>query len=138
MLLGAHFAGTAIEQSMLGAAHACANPLTARHGVAHGLALAILLPHVVRWNAPAARDRYAALLGAPRRRARDEDPAEILARRLEDFAVTGHLAITLSDAGVTDAGIPELAELAASQWTGGFNPRPFDAQGAAEIYRAAL
>lgn len=138
MLLGAHFAGTAIEQSMLGAAHACANPLTARHGVAHGLALAILLPHVVRWNAPAARDRYAALLGAPRRRARDDDPAEILARRLEDFAVTGHLAITLSDAGVTAAGIPELAELAAGQWTGGFNPRPFDAQGAAEIYRAAL
>ena len=75
MLLGAHFAGMAIEASMLGAAHACANPLTARHNLPHGLALAILLPHVVRWNAPVARERYAALLGAPRRRVRDEDPA---------------------------------------------------------------
>jgi alcohol dehydrogenase len=138
MLLGAHLAGMAIEQSMLGAAHACANPLTARHAIPHGLALAILLPHVVRWNAPVARDRYAALLGAPRRRARDDDPAETLARRLEDFAIAGHLAITLSDAGVKDDGIPALAELAAQQWTGTFNPRPFDAKGAEEIYRAAM
>ena len=138
MLLGAHFAGMAIEQSMLGAAHACANPLTARYGIAHGLALAILLPHVVRWNAPVARERYAAFLGTPRRRARDEDPADTLARRLEDFAIAGHMAITLGDAGVNDGDIPELAQLAATQWTGGFNPRPFDAKGAEEIYRAAM
>jgi alcohol dehydrogenase len=138
MLLGAHFAGMAIEQSMLGAAHACANPLTARYNIAHGLALAILLPHVVRWNAPIARDRYAALLGPPRRRMRDENAAETLARRLEDFALAGHLSITLADAGVTADAIPGLAELAAQQWTGGFNPRPFDAKGAEEIYRAAL
>ena len=44
MLLGSHLAGMAIEQSMLGAAHACANPVTAKYGVTHGLALAILLP----------------------------------------------------------------------------------------------
>jgi alcohol dehydrogenase len=138
MLLGAHFAGMAIEQSMLGAAHACANPLTARYNIPHGLALALVLPHVVRWNGAAAKDRYAALLGAPRRRARDEDPAETLARRLEDFAVAGHLAITLSDAGVDAAAIPDLAAEAAQQWTGSFNPRPFDAGGAEEIYRAAL
>ena len=138
MLLGAHFAGMAIEQSMLGAAHACANPLTARFNIAHGLALAILLPHVVRWNGAVARDRYAALLGTPRRRIRDEDAAETLARRLEDLAVTGHLSITLSDAGVDPDAIPELAQLASQQWTGTFNPRPFDARAAEEIYRAAL
>ena len=138
MLLGAHLAGIAIENSMLGAAHACANPLTARYNVAHGLALAIVLPHVVRWNAPAARDGYAALLGAPRRRVRDEDAAETLARRLEDFAIAGHLSVTLSDVGVPAEAIPELAQLAAQQWTGTFNPRPFDAQGAGEIYRAAV
>jgi len=138
MMLGSHFAGIAIEQSMLGAAHACANPLTARYDIAHGLALAIVLPQVVRWNGVAAKDRYAALLGAPRRRARDDDPAEALARRLEDFAVAGHMSITLSDAGVEASAIPELAQLAAEQWTGTFNPRPFDAQGAEEIYRAAL
>lgn len=138
MLLGAHFAGMAIEQSMLGAAHACANPLTARFNITHGRALAMLLPHVVRWNAEAGKERYAALLGTPRRRVRDEDPAETLAVRLEDLARTAHLSQTLSDARVDAEAIPELARMAADQWTGGFNPRPFDARGAEEIYRAAL
>jgi alcohol dehydrogenase class IV len=138
MQLGAHFAGIAIEQSMLGAAHACANPLTARYNLPHGLALAILLPHVVRWNASVAVDRYAALLGSPRRRARDEDAAEALARRLEDLAGAGGLALTLTDSGVPEADLPALSGDAAQQWTGTFNPRPLDASGALEIYRAAM
>jgi alcohol dehydrogenase len=138
MLLGAHFAGLAIEQSMLGAAHACANPLTARYNITHGLALAILLPHVVRWNASVARDRYEAMTGVPRRRLRDEDPSETLARRLEDLVAIAGLSARLSDRGVDVAALPELAELAAQQWTGTFNPRPFDAAGALEIYRAAF
>lgn len=138
MLLGSHFAGVAIEQSMLGAAHACANPLTAACRIAHGLALAIVLPAVVRWNASVANDRYSALLGSPRRRARDEDGAEALARRLEDFARAGGLAITLRDAGVEAAALPHLAAQAAQQWTGTFNPRRFDAAGALEIYSATL
>src|SRR5687767_2441209 len=50
MQLGAFYAGVAIENSMLGATHACANPLTARYGTAHGAAIAMLLPSVVRWN----------------------------------------------------------------------------------------
>ena len=137
MLAGAHLAGMAIEASMLGAAHACANPLTARYNLAHGLALAVLLPQVVRWNASVASERYALLLGAPRRRARDEDAGEALARRLEDLATTAGLALKLRDCGVDEAALPELAELAAQQWTGTFNPRPFDASGALEIYRAA-
>ena len=138
MLLGSHFAGAAIEQSMLGAAHACANPLTAACRIAHGLALAIVLPAVVRWNASVANDRYSALLGSPRRRARDEDGAEALARRIEDFARVGGLALTLRDAGVDATALPELAAQAAQQWTGTFNPRRFDAAGALEIYSAAF
>jgi alcohol dehydrogenase len=138
MQIGAHFAGMAIEQSMLGAAHACANPLTARYNLSHGLALAILLPQVVRWNADVARERYALLMGSPRRRARDEDAAETLALRLEDLARAGGLSVKLADSGVEESAIPELAAQAAAQWTGTFNPRPLDAEGAAEIYRAAL
>jgi alcohol dehydrogenase len=138
MQLGSHFAGIAIEQSMLGAAHACANPLTARYNLAHGLALAILLPHVVRWNAAAAHDRYAALMGSPRRRARDEEAAETLALKLEDLARAGGLAMKLSDRGVEERALSDLATQAAGQWTGTFNPRPFDAVGAMEIYRAAF
>ncbi len=133
MLLGSHLAGMAIEQSMLGAAHACANPLTARFNVPHGLALAVLLPHVVRWNAAAAQDRYADLVGRA-----SSGSAEALAERLEELTSAARLRQTLPEAGVDPDAIPELAELAAQQWTGTFNPRPFDAAGAAEIYRAAM
>jgi alcohol dehydrogenase len=132
MLLGSHFAGIAIEQSMLGAAHACSNPLTARYDLAHGLALSILLPTVVRWNAAAASDRYAALIGSNEPR----HAFEQLASTLERFAVAGGLGGRLRDYGVAADGLPDLASLAAEQWTGTFNPRPFDAAAALEIYRA--
>jgi alcohol dehydrogenase len=133
MLLGSHFAGIAIEQSMLGAAHACSNPLTARFDLAHGLALSILLPHVVRWNESAASARYAALL-----RSDDEMAAtEQLACVLERFGEAGRLGGRLRDHGVPGDALPVLAELATEQWTGSFNPRPLDAAGALEIYRAA-
>jgi alcohol dehydrogenase len=133
MLLGSHFAGIAIEQSMLGAAHACSNPLTARYDLPHGLALSIMLPHVVRWNAPAAAARYATLLES----GDSSSAAEALAVRLERLAHAGGLGGRLRDHGVPGDALAGLAELAAEQWTGTFNPRPFDAGGALEIYRAA-
>ena len=134
MQVGAFLAGLAIEHSMLGAAHACANPLTARYDIAHGAALAMLLPHVVRWNAPFAAERYALLMEPPDAAA----PAEALAAQLEHFAVIGGLETKLSRAGVEPGAIVALSALAAQQWTGGFNPRSFDAEGALEIYQAAL
>ena len=137
MQLGAYFAGTAIEQSMLGAAHACANPLTARYDITHGLALAMILPHVVRWNAVVAMDQYAALLSSAGRAA-NGNAAQDLARELEALAATARLGKRLRDGGVQEEALPELAAQAAQQWTGTFNPRPFDAAAALEIYRAAF
>jgi alcohol dehydrogenase len=134
MLAGAHFAGIAIEQSMLGAAHACANPLTARFGLVHGVALAALLPHVVRWNGAVAAEQYAPLVEPWV--ARDK-VAERLAVRLEALTNAAGLTGTVREHGVDEAALPELADLASQQWTGTFNPRPFDAAGALEIYRAA-
>src|SRR6185503_16925958 len=64
MQLGAFLAGTAIEMSMLGATHACANPLSARYGTTHGVAIGLFLPRVVRWNGEAAGSVYADLLRA--------------------------------------------------------------------------
>ena len=62
MQLGASFAGLAIENSMLGAAHALANPLTARFGVAHGQAVGMMLPHVIRFNGAEVGNLYFELL----------------------------------------------------------------------------
>jgi alcohol dehydrogenase class IV len=125
MQLGAHLAGIAIEHSMLGATHACANPLTAHYGITHGLAIAALLPHVVRWNYSAAGELY-----------RDLDGGD-LGHRLTWLAEMADLSVRLREQGVSREALPALAEEAATQWTGQFNPRPFDASGAMEIYEWA-
>jgi alcohol dehydrogenase class IV len=137
MLVGAHEAGLAIEQSMLGATHACANPLTARHGTTHGVAIAVMLPHVVRWNAGHVGERYAELLRVSGLDGGDA-PGERLAGRLEELARAGGLPATLLDLGVPRDGLSVLASDAATQWTGTFNPRPFDAAAALALYERAF
>ena len=59
--LGAAWAGLAIENAMLGATHGAANPLTAKYKVAHGQAVGLMLPHVIRFNGPVAQEQYAEL-----------------------------------------------------------------------------
>lgn len=137
MLLGAHYAGLAIENSMLGAAHACANPLTARYDMTHGVALALLLPAVVRWNDEAAGDRYDELLQLAQENSGPRNEAASLARRLEELAQAGGFPTKLGAAGVLKSDFEVLAEDAAGQWTGRFNPRAFDAAGALEVYECA-
>jgi alcohol dehydrogenase class IV len=136
MQLGAFYAGVAIENSMLGATHACANPLTARYGTAHGAAIAMLLPSVVRWNERAAADRYETLLKLSSVAA-DKPSTEALARRLEALAAKGSLNGDLRQIGIEKNDLPELAAEAAEQWTGTFNPRPFNKEGAMEVYSCA-
>ena len=139
MLLGASYAGMAIENSMLGATHSAANPLTARYGTVHGAAVGMLLPHVVRWNAAVVDEEYQELarLGALRQNGK-EVPGEPLASHVESlFARTG-LPRTLSECGVTPDAIPELAEEAAGQWTAQFNPRQLSTQDFEALYRCAL
>jgi alcohol dehydrogenase len=127
MLYGANRAGAAIEASMLGATHACANPLTARYGTTHGIAIAVMLPHVVRWNAEVVGDLYAELW-----------PSGDLPSRLDAFARAGALPRTLRELGVSRDDFDALAADAATQWTGTHNPRAFGASDARELYERAL
>ena len=128
MQLGAAYAGTAIENSMLGAAHACANPLTAMFDIVHGEAVGMMLPHVIRFNAE------------------DEEIAEVYANlydgdlpsRVEDMLREAGMPVRLSERGVTEEAIQSLDEGAAQQWTGNFNPRPVGVPELADLYRAAL
>jgi alcohol dehydrogenase len=136
MLLGAHEAGIAIEQSMLGATHACANPLTSRYGTTHAVAIGLMLPHVVRWNADIVGDRYAELLqlsGLPV----GEDPGAQLSARLEALARVGGLPRSLHDVNIPREDLSILAERATLEWTGTFNPRPLDATAARNLYERA-
>jgi alcohol dehydrogenase len=143
MLLGAAWAGTAIENSMLGAAHAAANPLTAHFGVVHGQAVGMMLPHIVRLNArdPVAARAYAEVAWAAQLALPSETPeaaAERLAARLESLLDLAHLPRTLDHCGIKSSDIPELAEEAARQWTAKFNPRPVTASDFQALYTAGL
>ena len=135
MLVGASMAGLAIENSMLGAAHATANPLTAHFNVIHGHAVAIMLPHVIRYNNT--------VRGA----------AEVYARFTAILRTTGTTTLPLVDwiaDLVTRANVPQLslqgqtvsvetlAADASKQWTAQFNPRPLQLDDFVALYRHAL
>ena len=139
MQLGANFAGTAIENSMLGACHACANPLTAHYGITHGIAIGILLPHVIRFNAEAAASLFGEL--AQQAELLNGDgliAAEVLARRVNELLKVAELPTALSTVGVSRDILPVLAEEASQQWTGRFNPRPVGEADLMHIYESAL
>jgi len=130
MLAGAALAGLAIENSMLGAAHAAANPLTARYGIVHGRAVGLMLPAVVRFNAeePAARRIYEELAGS----------VEGLLERLHALLDLAGMPASLADCGVESAALPDLAGEAARQWTAGFNPRLVNERDFVRLYERAL
>jgi alcohol dehydrogenase len=127
MLLGAHLAGCAIENAMLGAAHACANPLTAVFDITHGLAVGVMLPHVIRFNTADGQNPYGDL---------DAD-AERLAQTVEALLDEVRLPRRLREYGIETARLPELATLASQQWTATFNPRPVGVDELLLLYQAA-
>ncbi len=141
MQLGACYAGVAIEHSMLGAAHAAANPLTERYGVPHGLAVAAMLPAVVRFNGklPAVAQAYLALLqgaglAAPDGPA-DEAPGRLI-EALEELLAAARIP-PRPDRRTCPADAA-LAAAAAAQWTAQHNPRPVTAADFQGLYAAAL
>jgi len=136
MQLGACLAGMAIETSMLGAAHATANPLTAHHGITHGQAVGLMLPAVVRMNGSQHAQWYAELV-------REIDPgvsineaphrlSEILTQWLRE----ANLATSLDELAIPSSGIDHFVEEALKQWTGTFNPIPLDADRVRGLYHA--
>ncbi len=129
MLLGAHLAGAAIEASMLGAAHACANPLTARHGITHGVAVGLMLPSVIRFNGVTGFYDGLDVSGCD---------ADALGERVTHFAQVADFPESLSKAGVKESDLPELARLACDEWTGTFNPRSLDVSDFQDLYTAAF
>ncbi|QDU78906.1 NAD-dependent methanol dehydrogenase [Polystyrenella longa] len=137
MLLGAHLAGAAIENSMLGATHALANPLSAHFGTTHGTAIGILLPHVVRFNSTVA-DYTELVRSIGLQPTSSLEAGELLADHLMDLFRNSDTPQSLSAISFDENLIPQLASEAAAQWTGQFNPRPVSAESLQEIYQCAL
>jgi alcohol dehydrogenase len=143
MLLGAALAGTAIENSMLGAAHAAANPLTARFGIVHGQAVGLMLPAVVRFNGrdAAARRAYAELASAPEIACMSdghENAWAALIKTIEELLNLAGMPRSLADCGVKRSEIKNLAADASRQWTAGFNPRAVTERDFVKLYEEAF
>ena len=143
MLLAAAYAGIAIEQSMLGAAHAAANPLTAHCSLIHGQAVGIMLPGIIKFNAvdPVVKKTYVrlALQAGISNQADDEDQAVGgLIRKIEELLSLAKLPRSLNESGVPSSMIPILAEEAARQWTASFNPVPVNSGQFIKLYEDKL
>jgi alcohol dehydrogenase len=139
MLLGAALAGLAIENSMLGAAHAAANPLTAHYGVVHGQAVGLMLPAVIRFNAadPESRRAYAELASVGDANCADDGHAqtcEELAARIDALLGLAQMPRSLAECGVERKAVATLADEAARQWTATFNPRTVSKEDFAKLY----
>jgi len=128
MQIGAHLAGMAIENAMLGVCHSCANPLTAHYGITHGTAIGLILPHVIRFNASAAEELYRQL--HPR-------GAAALAERITQMVKAAGMPTSLKDCNVSESILQLLSEEANQQWTARFNPRTVGEPDILAIYRAA-
>ena len=131
MLLGAALAGLAIENSMLGAAHAAANPLTAHFRIVHGQAVGLMLPSVIRLNAenPETARLYESLQGGA---------IDRLLARLDWLLNLAGMPRSLGECQVNPSSIPRLAAEAAKQWTATFNPRSLAEADFARLYQAAF
>ena len=127
MQLGAYFAGMSIEASMLGVCHSCANPLTAHYGITHGVAIGLMLPHVVAFNAVAVSQDYETLGGS----------VDQLVQACKHFVQLAELPTRLRDVGVHEGILPLLAHEANEQWTARFNPRDVTESDILSLYQAA-
>lgn len=144
MSLGACYAGIAIDHSMLGGAHASANPITAHFPISHGQAVGLMMPHVMQYNAKTHSAVNAVLtlwlkqLNWVDREQRGYNPGSVFREVWHQLLLTLQLKTHLTELGIAEDDLPGLSEEAAAQWTAQHNPVPLDKAAFLEIYRAAL
>lgn len=143
MLLGACLAGQAFANAPVAAVHALAYPLGGHFHIPHGLSNALVLPHVLSFNASAAAPLYAELaplvLGSNLRPGSEAQLTEQLIRELAAFSERSGLPTRLRDAGVPEAMLPRLASDAMLQQRLLVNnPREVSEEQALAIYQSAF
>jgi alcohol dehydrogenase class IV len=129
--------------SALGAVHSMSHTAGAQYGVPHGVANAINLPHVIRFNAeggPEIADRYReiALLLGVESGGSDTEVGDALATWVSDLTARMGLPQRLSEVGVPEAGIPELVEGAMGDGCSLTNARELEPEHFEELYKKAL
>ena len=141
MLLGSMLAGQAFANSPVAAVHALAYPIGGHYKVPHGLSNALVLPHVLRFNAQVAPEAYAQLLPHvfPDLRAMSVAEAAMkFAQGMADLSQACGLEQGLREMGIAWEALPKLARDAINQTRLLVNnPRPVDEAAAMQIYEAA-
>lgn len=141
MLLGAMLAGQAFSNSPVAAVHALAYPIGGIFHVPHGLSNSLVLPHVLRFNAPEAAALYAELaeIVVPAASGSVEARAEALAVAMQQLATVTGIERTLQQVGIKESDLDRLADDAMLQTRLlGNNPRTVTRDDARAIYAAAL
>ena len=118
MLLGAHLAGLAFANAPVAGVHALAYPLGGIHHLPHGVSNALMLRHVLSFNAAAARDYYAELaeIVAPECAGQGSQArAAMLIERLDRLVIDSGIAPRLRDHGIGEHDLPLLASEAMKQ-----------------------
>ena len=141
MAVAQYVAGMAFSNVGLGVDHGMAHPLSALFDVPHGVACAMLLPTVMRFNAPAALEKYveiAKAVGVYREGMSLEEAADAACRAIEDLSARVGTNKRLSDLGITEADIPALADQAIADVCTPGNPRPVTRDDIVSLYRAIL
>jgi len=141
MLLGALLAGQAFANAPVAAVHALAYPLGGHFHIPHGLSNSLVLPQVLRFNAPLAADAYAELAPCIMGEAFTAGPSELVAEHLicwlQNLIQELGLPTRLRDCGVKESALELLASDAMQQQRLLVNnPRPVTEQDALAIYRA--
>lgn len=141
MLLGACLAGQAFSNAPVAAVHALAYPIGGIFHVPHGLSNALVLPHVLRFNMPAAAALYAELAAivVPHASGSADARAEALVVAMQQIARTTGIETTLRQVGIKESDLDRLADDAMLQTRLlGNNPRELGRADARAIYAAAL
>ena len=142
MLLGSMLAGQAFANSPVAAVHALAYPIGGTFHVPHGLSNALVLPHVLRFNAPVAAQVYADIAADAFPALSTEEGAQGLCaafiEKLATLAGKLGLATRLREVGIGEDHLPKMAADAMKQTRLLVNnPRPVSEADALAIYRAA-
>jgi alcohol dehydrogenase class IV len=134
MLVASCMGATAFQRG-LGAMHALAHPLGALYDAHHGLLNAILMPYVVQANAHAIRAPLAALA---RYLALPTASAEGVQAWILELRARIGIPHALAEIGLDDRDAERIGRMAQADPSAATNPVPFDADGYAGIFRAAV
>lgn len=141
MAVAQYVAGMAFSNVGLGVDHGMAHPLSALHDVPHGVACAMLLPTVMRFNAPAALPKYvdiAKAVGVYKEGMTQEEAADAACTEIENLSKLVGIPAHLSELGITEKDIDALADQAIVDACTPGNPRKVTRDDIVALYKQIL